>query len=171
MNLKQLLDGVRTQKRGRYVHALFSLAAGLVSGVAVRLLDMYTTNLGNVFSELSVWILLCTAIAVFSPNPRLAAARVFLFCAGMLATYYLTAELTGGVYSMSFVCGWAVIAVISPFAAYAAWYARGHGAVANVLSVGIIAVMILGELLLFDKLRITDIIWAVLCAIALFYRR
>ena len=72
---------------------------------------------------------------------------------------------------MSFVCGWAVIAVISPFAAYAAWYARGHGAVANVLSVGIIAVMILGELLLFDKLRITDIIWAVLCAIALFYRR
>lgn len=73
-----------------------------LSRARVRLLDMYTTNLGNVFSELSVWILLCTAIAVFSPNPRLAAAKVFLFCAGMLATYYLTAELTGGVYSMSF---------------------------------------------------------------------
>lgn len=169
--MKKRLCGVRAPKRGRYVHALFSLAAGLAAGAAVRLLDIYTTNLGNIFSELSVWILLCTALAVFSANPGLAAAKVFLFCTGMLASYYLAAELTGGVYSMTFVYGWTVVAIISPFAAYAAWYARGHGAAANVLSAGIIAVMLVGEFVLFDRLRVFDIICAVLCAIVLFYRK
>lgn len=68
------MDSIRTPRRGSYIQALFSLLAGLAVGAGIRLLDIYTTNLGNVFSQLSVWILICTALAVFSPNPRLAAA-------------------------------------------------------------------------------------------------
>lgn len=165
------MDSIRTPRRGSYIQALFSLLAGLAVGAGIRLLDIYTTNLGNVFSQLSVWILICTALAVFSPNPRLAAAKVFTFCAGMLATYYLVAEISGGVYGMSFVYGWAVVTLVSPFAAYAVWYARGRGAAANIIAVGVILVMLAGEVLLFDKLRVSDIICMILCVIVLFYRK
>ena len=48
------------------------------------------------FSNISVWIFLCTLIAVTSDTPYRAGCRVCLFLLGMLAAYYAVAEFTGG---------------------------------------------------------------------------
>ena len=63
------------------------LLIGLLSGVVSRLLDLYTTNLGNIFSQLAIWILFGVLIAIYSSTKRAAVFNVFPFCVGMLLTY------------------------------------------------------------------------------------
>lgn len=43
---------------------------GLLFGIGVRLLDIYTTNLGNIFSQLAIWILLGVMITFYSSTPK-----------------------------------------------------------------------------------------------------
>ena len=133
-------------------------------------MDIRTEFLGNLFSRLPVWILICTALSVYSASPAYAAAKVFCFCAGMLCTYYLTAELTHGVYGMSFVYGWGVVTLLSPLAATAAWYAGGQGPAARIIGAGIISVMLLSAWLLSDRIRFSDLVCAALCAPIVFRR-
>ena len=70
------------------------LAIGLVLGTAARLFDIYFQNLGNIFSQIAIWILIGTLISVYSPTKKRAAMNVLPFCLGMLLTYYATAMLT-----------------------------------------------------------------------------
>ena len=86
-------------------------------------------------------------------------------------TYYLTAQLAGGVWSMSFALGWAAVSLIALPAGYIAWYARGSGVVAAAIGAGIIAVMLAAEWLLFDRLRVSDLFCAAACALVVFYRK
>ena len=144
------------------LHSLGIAAAGLVTGAAIKLLDIYTTNLGNIFSRLSVWILICSAIAGHSATPKRAAVNVFLFCAGMLATYYLTAEWTRSPYSFSFIYGWAAFSLCSPVFAFFTWYARGTGIPAKLLTAGIIVALLIAAAVLFDGIKASDWIIAIL---------
>ena len=50
-----------------------------------------------------------------------------LIAAGMLASYYLTAHLTGSVYAVAFIYGWSAFACLTPLFAFAAWYGKGRG--------------------------------------------
>ena len=94
------------------------LLAGLFLGAASRFLDIYTENLGNIFSQMAVWILLGTLISIYSPSPKQAAWNVLFFCAGMLLTYYAAAVLTAGVYRKVMIAGWTVFALFSPFSPF-----------------------------------------------------
>ena len=134
------------------------LCSGLAIGTAARLLDIFTTNLGEVFSQMAVWILMGTLISIYSRTAKLAMANVLAFCLGMLLTYYFVAALSHGVYSMVFIIGWTVFALCSPVMAYFAWLAKGCGIFARIVSVGIVAVSILSSILLFDRLRIYDLL-------------
>ena len=142
--------------------------AGALAGVLSKLLDIYTTNLGNLFSAIAVWVLLGTVISVYSATPRRAALHVFLFCIGMLAAYYLTAEWTGSVYSRLFIHGWIAFSFLSPVFAVLTWYAKGRGAVALMLKLGIPACTVLMTILLFDRLRGYDLVIVALEAVVLF---
>ena len=124
--------------------------AGLAAGVLIKLLDLYTQNLGNLFSQMSVWIFLGALIAVNSLSPCRAAASVFLAAAGMLIAYYLTAELTHSVYSTVFLWGWGLFSCFTPLFAVAAWYAPGRGRLAGLLTAGILAGLLLCAALLFS---------------------
>ncbi len=145
--------------------------AGLMIGVAIKLLDIHTIYLGDVFSQMSVWFFLCTLIAVRSSTPVRAAINVFSFCTGMLVTYYWTAEATGSVYSMLFLRGWAVFDCGSPLMGFAAWYAKGEGWMARAISVGILAALLLAAFIMFDRIRIADAAFAALTAGILFGRK
>ena len=147
------------------------LFAGLVLGIIIKLLDLFTSNLGNIFSQMSVWIFLCTLIAIYSSTAKRAALNVFCFCLGMLLTYYATAEVMNGVYSNIFVLGWLLFTLFVPIMGYIVWYAQGTGIAANLLSVGIIAVMLIMAIILFDKIRVSDILFAVLLSVLLFKKR
>lgn len=148
-------------------HTGLITAAGLLFGTAARLLDIYTSNLGNIFSQMSVWIFLCTLLAVYSSTPKRAAVNVCFFCAGMLAAYYLTAELTESVYSTLFLYGWVVFALFSPVMGFCTWYAKGNGLLSKIITVGIIIVLLAAAVVLFDKIRVADIVFALLIGIVL----
>ena len=146
------------------IYSMGIMACGLITGVGVKLMDIYTVHLGNIFSQMSVWIFLCSVLAVYSSTPRRAAVNVFLFCAGMLLTYYLTAEGMHSPYSMTFVYGWSVFSLFSPLLAFFTWYAKGKGAVSRLLTAGIVVVLLVMAVLLFDRIRISDLVFAVLTA-------
>ena len=146
------------------------LAIGLVLGTAARLFDIYFQNLGNIFSQIAIWILIGTLISVYSPTKKRAAMNVLPFCLGMLLTYYATAMLTRGVYSWSFILGWTAFALLSPVMAYFAWRSKGRGVVPVILRVGIVAVSALSSVLLFGRLRIYDFVIDAILIYVLFFK-
>lgn len=135
-----------------------TLLFGLLLGAVARLLDIYTQNLGNIFSQLAIWILLGVLIAVYSRTRKLAMLNVLLFCLGMVFTYYLTAILTHGVYGRSFIIGWTVFALCSPVFAYFAWMTKLSGFLPKVIALGIVSVSVLSTVVLFDRLRFYDFV-------------
>ena len=43
---------------------------GLILGVISRLLDIYTQNLGNILSQMAIWILFGILIAIYSKTKK-----------------------------------------------------------------------------------------------------
>ena len=149
------------------LHTGLIAVAGMGLGVTAKLLDIYTSTLGNIFSQMSVWIFLCTTMSVLSSTPFRAAINVFSFCAGMLPAYYVTAELTSSVYSSLFIHGWTLFALLTPALGFCTWYARGKGLLSKCIIAGIILVMLAAAVILFDKIRVADIVFAVLTCFVL----
>ena len=135
-------------------HWMFCI--GLILGIISRLLDIYTQNLGEIFSQMAIWILLGTLISIYSKTKKMAMMNIFPFCIGMLITYYIVAIITHGVYSRSFIIGWTIFALCSPIFAFFSWMAKEKGIIPKIISIGIIIVCVLSSIILFDKLRIYD---------------
>ena len=144
--------------RKKIVHPFAMLCFGLIIGIISRLLDIFTTNLGEIFSQMAIWILLGTLISIYSKTARKAMLNVLTFCLGMLLTYYLVAALSHGVYAKDFIIGWTAFALCSPVMAYFAWLTKERGIFPKIVSVGIIVVSVLSSILLFDRLRIYDFV-------------
>ncbi|MBQ8952627.1 MAG: hypothetical protein IJ048_00795 [Clostridia bacterium] len=134
------------------------LVFGLILGAASRLFDIYTEHLGKIFSQMAIWILIGTLIAIYSETPKKAMLNVLPFCLGMLATYYAVAVMTHGVYSRMFIIGWTAFALCSPALAFLAWHAKEEGRLAKLIAAGIVAVSALSSIILFRRLRIYDFV-------------
>ena len=147
------------------------LITGLVLGIIIRLLDIYTTNLGNIFSQIAVWILLGTIISIYSATPKAAMFNIFPFCVGMLLTYYAVAIVTNGVYHKIYIFGWMLFALCSPFLGYLVWMTKRTGFMAKLISVGILCISLLSSIILFDHLRIHDFVIAGLLVYFLFCKK
>ena len=144
---------------------------GAVLGIASKLLDIHTQNLGNIFSQMSIWILLGTLIAIFSRTKGKAALNVFVFCIGMLITYYITAELTNSVYSMTFIYGWAMFSICSPVFAVLTWMTKEKGVLGKIVSFGILVVTLTISMIVFDGPRVYDIVIMLVLAYFLFVHK
>lgn len=131
---------------------------GLLLGVASRLLDIYTQNLGNIFSQMAIWILFGVLISIYSSTKKKAMGNILPFCIGMLITYYLAAILTKGVYSSVFILGWTVFALLSPILAYFTWMTKEKGVFSKLIGVGIVLVSFLSSAVLFDRIRFYNIL-------------
>ena len=66
------------------IHTAIITCFGLITGALIKLLDIYTTNLGNIFSQVSVWIFICTLISVYSNSALSTEVDVVGMCCGML---------------------------------------------------------------------------------------
>ena len=150
-------------------HWMFCI--GLLLGVISRIFDIYTQNLGNIFSQMAIWILFGTLISIYSKTKKIAMMNVFLFCIGMLITYYAVAITTKGVYSNGFIIGWSIFAFCSPIFAYFAWMTKEKGVFPIVIRFGIIIVSILSSIVLFDRLRIYDFLIDGLLIYYLFFKK
>ena len=144
---------------------------GLILGVVSRLFDIYTQNLGNIFSQMAIWILFGVLISIYSSSKARAMLNIFPFCIGMLITYYFVAFITKGIYSSVFIIGWTVFALLSPIMAYFTWYAKEKGVFPKIISVGIIVISLLSSKILFDRIRFYDIIISVIMIYFLFIKK
>lgn len=140
---------------------------GLCLGIISRLLDIYTQNLGNIFSQMAIWILFGVLISIYSKTKRKAMLNVLLFYIGMLITYYFVAFITNGVYSSTYIIEWSIFALCSPVMAYFAWMSKEKGLFAKIIS--IVIVSILSSIILFDRLRIYDYIINLILIYILFF--
>lgn len=147
------------------------LCIGLLLGAASRWLDAYTTNLGNVFSQLAVWILLGVLISIYSSTRKKAMCNILPFCLGMLAAYYGAAAMTGGVYGRTYLIGWTVFALASPVFAWFAWFTKEKGFFPKLIAAGIVLVSVLSSIILFDGFRFYDWIINGLLVYFLFWKR
>ncbi len=173
--MRNFFDSIRKPSKKpsagrRILISALLLAAGLIMGMAVKAMDLYTQNLGNIFSHMSVWIFIGTVIAVYSYSPGRAGSNVLIFCAAMLVSYYLTAHLLKSAYSLPFVFGWSIFSLFSPLFAFFTWYSRGRGAFSVLISCAILLTIAACAVVLFDKLRISDIIIMAATAAVLFIK-
>lgn len=150
---------------------LVMLLLGLVAGALTRLADIYTQVLCSVFSELSVWILIGVVIVLFCDSRKRACLDVFLFCAGMLVTYYLVAEYTQGVWGWRFVYSWAAFTLLTPVFAYFTWFVKLGGGFGKIISAGIIVVTLLASMVMFEGPQFYDIIICLALAYLLFIKK
>ncbi len=147
------------------------LIVGLLSGIVSRLLDIYTQNLGNMFSQFAIWILIGTIISIYSKTKKKAMINVLLFCIGMLITYYFVAIITKGVYSSIFILGWTIFALCSPIMAYFTYMTKEKGIFSKIISTGIVFVSVLSSIIFFDRLRVYDFIINVILIYTLFFKK
>lgn len=161
----------RKQCRNSLLAPFMMLLLGAVLGVVSKLLDIHTSNLGNIFSQMSIWILLGTLIAIFSKTKGKAALNVFVFCIGMLITYYITAELTNSVYGMTFIYGWAAFSVCSPVFAILTWMTKEKGVLGKIISFIILVVTLTVSMVVFDGPRVYDIVIMLVLAYFLFIHK
>ncbi len=162
---------MRSSRRSFLLNPLSMLLAGLLLGIAARLFDIYFQNLGEIFSQRAIWILLGIGITIYSPTKNAAIGNIFPFCMGMLATYYVTAAITHGIYSRTFIIGWTLFALASPVMAYFAWMAKEPGAFSKIIAAGIAAVSVMSSVLLFDHLRLYDFVIDGVLIYILFFKK
>ena len=159
------------------LHPISMLIIGLITGVIVKLIDIYFRvqhwgfSLSDVFSQLGVWIVIGVIISLFSKNKRYAMLNVFLFSIGMLITYYLTAEVTNSVYGWTFIKGWAVFACCSPLMACLVTLTKNKGLFPLIIKIGILAVYLVTDMLIFGGPRIYDFIFILLLIYLLFIKK
>ena len=144
---------------------------GLVLGVISRLLDIYTQNLGNMFSQMAIWIFFGVLISIYSKTKKKAMQNILPFCIGMLITYYFVAFISKGVYSSIFIAGWTIFAFCSPILAYFTWMTKEKGVFPKIISIGIVSISILSSVILFDRLRVYDYIIDGLMMYYLFFKK
>ena len=154
LNAIRALETGSSRKR-RLLAAAGALIFGFCLGMFSKYLDCAQANLPGLLGALdqtldlhnflggfSPWVLLAACIAVYSPGPWQAAARVAAFFIGMLAGYYGYGYFVGGFFPRSYALIWMVFTAASPILAYLCWYAKGKGFLAVALSAGVLAVLI-----------------------------
>lgn len=146
-------------------------AIGLILGIISRLLDIHTSNLGNIFSQMAIWILFGVLISIYSNSKKKAMLNIFPFCIGMLITYYYVAFVTKGVYSNIIITGWTIFALFSPILACFTWMTKEKGLFPKIISLGIIVISMLSSIILFDRLRIYDFIINGILVYFLFFKK
>ena len=153
-------DGIR--------NSLLILLLGIVLGALSKWSDSYMAAwLAELTSGISLWILLATAVALYSRTATRAALNVFLLLGGMVGAYYLTAVLANSVWGKSYLIGWSIAAVLSTVPGYLVWFAKGRSRRAWLLSLGVIVVQIALVIVLFRTVRILDVVMILLTAAVL----
>ena len=162
---------VKIPLKDQIKNTILLVITGLVTGVVIKMLDLNSRDIGELFSEVSVWVFICCAIAGYSQSPIRAAINVFLFSISMLITYYLYSELANIYYSLRFVYGWSIFSLFTPIFAYFTWYCKGKGKIPIIFKTIIVLFMIAVAIKMFDSIKVRDIVLIFLTLYVLRYEK
>ncbi len=99
------------------------------------------TDLGNILSEMGIWLLIALIISIFSTSPLKASLNAFLFFLGMTASYHLYTIIFIGFNPQSYMLIWYALTFLSPLLAFICWYSKSNNKISILLSGIIIAVL------------------------------
>lgn len=143
---------------------------GGILGILCKYMDIYTDLLGRVFSEMPIWILIGTLIAIFSKNEKFAMFNIFPFCISMLTTYYITAHFIQSGYSIQLAREWMKFACLCPLFAYLTWTTKKDGLLPNMIRAGIVGTSVFFSLF-FGTLTFYDFIITGLLVYFLYFHK
>lgn len=172
--MKKLQCDKNVLKRELLLNPISMFFLGLMLGVGIRVLDLnpnFVSNWGKVFSQVSIWILLCTLIAIYSPTPKDAMYNVFPFCVNMLVAYYIYDDLVAQQSSTYAFLWWSAIAVLAPILAYITWFAKERGLVPRIIRWSILIISMLSSIIIFDGYEYWDTIINTILAYFLFFQK
>jgi hypothetical protein len=119
---------------------IIQVCASFVFGVILGLISKFSDNvssnswyglffsgISDITTNLGVWVVLATLIAVWSRSPIYASINVFIFFIGMLLAYYTYSQVLFGFFPTYYFLRWGAIALASPVAAYIVWFSKGEG--------------------------------------------
>ena len=152
--LEKIRKPVFTNKRSKIINAALMFGLGVALGIFAKWMDnlsidntifwqnfLETLDLGNVFSEFPIWLLIALMISIYSKDPISAGLRVLIFFVGMTASYHLYTIYFSGFNPLSYMMIWYTITFISPFLGYISWYAKGSHKISLLISSIILGVM------------------------------
>ncbi len=145
------------RKIRKLLNPVVMFLTGLLIGALIRLFDLHTELLGEIFSRLAIWILLGSAIALYSSSALKAGINILLFSLGMLITYYLVAELTDGIYGIAYVKGWTLFALFTPLMAFLVRYSVMAERWSLLVRLSVIGTSICSSVFLYGGPRFYDI--------------
>lgn len=133
---------------------------GIALGTVSKHLDCTASNslpdilayldVTNFLGRFAIWILIAVCISVYSVSPVRAGINVFVFFAGMVASYYLYSKFIAGFFPAGYAMIWVVFTIISPVLAFICWYAKGKGMVAVIIS-GVISGVLFSQAFLITQ--------------------
>ena len=62
--------------RNKILNPVSMFIVGLLLGIVSRLLDIYTTNLGEILSQMAIWILFGVLISIYSKTKKKAMINI-----------------------------------------------------------------------------------------------
>ena len=156
--MKAWLYKVRTPNReklsAQIAYSILILLLGIALGIFSKWLDntgindaiwwqriLGTIDLGNVFSEFAIWLLIALAISVYCSSPLRAGLNVFLFFVGMCTSYHLYTIMFAGFNPGSYMMIWYGITLLSPVLAFICWFGKGKTKISLIIDILILAVM------------------------------
>ena len=135
----RMRDKLKLTAKQITIHLSACYIFGVLLGVIAKYSDTVSSNgvkgmffsfISDITTNLGIWVVLATIIAVWSRSPIYAGLKVLTFFLGMLLAYYIYSQvlLVFSQPTIFYVSG--IIALVSPLAAYTVWFSRGEGWVA-----------------------------------------
>ena len=155
----KLLNDIRNvensiSNNSKIINTIVVLFLGIALGTFSKYLDFRQAELPcvlmaideafdihNFLGRFAIWVLIALCISIYSNSATRASVNVFVFFAGMVASYYLYSNYVAGFFPRSYAMIWFGFTMISPFLAFVCWYAKGKSRPAFMLSVLILAVL------------------------------
>lgn len=157
--MKQWLNSIRKPETKlplslQVRNSLFILLFGVALGTFSKWLDLIaiddgvwwqkifgSIDLGNLLSDLPIWLVMALAISIYSRTALGATLNVFLFFLGMNLAYHLFTITFAGFNPQEYMTIWYSVTLASPILAFVSWYAKGTSLPSTIISILILGVM------------------------------